>query len=125
VSTPNDKTKYIVEVVGRKYSFSDAFNRLNKLVSGAVQATYNDHKTDKPYNSIVQSITKRVVKQLMGNGYGLELLASIVQSGTTGPDVSVEILETSVAPSVHTCPACQRLTRDTTAGCDHCDLEDK
>jgi hypothetical protein len=23
------------------------------------------------------------------------------------------------------CPACKRLTRDTTAGCDHCELEDK
>lgn len=23
------------------------------------------------------------------------------------------------------CPSCHRLTRDTTAGCDHCDIEDK
>jgi hypothetical protein len=25
----------------------------------------------------------------------------------------------------HKCPACGKLTRDTTAGCDHCNLEDK
>ena len=28
-------------------------------------------------------------------------------------------------PKMRRCPACKRLTRDTTAGCDHCDLEDK
>lgn len=25
----------------------------------------------------------------------------------------------------HECPACGKMTRNTTAGCDHCDLEDK
>jgi hypothetical protein len=25
----------------------------------------------------------------------------------------------------HECPVCLKWTRDTTAGCDHCDLEDK
>jgi hypothetical protein len=25
----------------------------------------------------------------------------------------------------HQCPACGRMTRNTTAGCDHCELEDK
>jgi hypothetical protein len=31
----------------------------------------------------------------------------------------------SVAKATHHCPSCGKKTRDTTAGCDHCDYEDK
>lgn len=28
-------------------------------------------------------------------------------------------------PGLHRCPTCGQWSRDTTAGCDHCDMEDK
>jgi hypothetical protein len=31
----------------------------------------------------------------------------------------------SIFQGRHRCPACRKMTRDTTAGCDHCDFEDK
>jgi hypothetical protein len=85
-TTPKTSTSI---VHGRLFGHHDAFIRLNRLIAGALRGAVHDHP-DIVLAGRETSIVKRVVKELVGNGYGLELFLSIVRAGQTGPEVSVE-----------------------------------
>jgi hypothetical protein len=87
VSAPKDSVRTSV-VHGRLFSAHEAHLRLNRLVHGALRAVLHDHPEIALSQGQIMSVSKRVVRQLEGNGYGLEIFLSLVQGGKTGPDVT-------------------------------------
>ena len=56
---------------------------------------------------------------------GNELYNALVQAKLAWVGRELERLSAKISAAKHSCPACGEMTRDSTAGCDKCDLEDK
>jgi hypothetical protein len=78
MTQPKNKAKHTI-VHGRLFPLEDAHNRLSALVHGALKAGAHDHPEMKLSPNSILSLTKRVVKQLEGHNYGLEILMSIAK----------------------------------------------
>jgi hypothetical protein len=87
MSRPKANETLTLVIDGRVFAPDEAALRLSKLVHGAVKAAAHDHPDMNLSPNNILSITKRVVSQLMGNSYGLEIFVALargeVKAGST------------------------------------------
>lgn len=93
MSVPKTNETLSVVINGRLFPADEASMRLSKVVHGAIKAAAHDHPEMGLSPNQILSVTKRVVSQLMGNSYALEIFVSLAKGGVkAGSTVTVSSL---------------------------------